>query len=132
MKSEFITDLYVELKPSRDDEIWVVTKPLVYNSAILDCQVVIPPGFESDLSSVPRIPVVFWFWGGRAHREGIAHDFLYRRDSVPVVSFSTANLVFLEAMKSRGKPWNVRYPMFYGVTIGGYWSYHKRLVGDSL
>jgi len=132
MKSGFVTELYVELKPSRDDEIWVVTRPLIYNSELLGRQVTVQHGFETDLSSVPRIPFVFWFWGGRAHREGVLHDYLYRGDSYPEVSFSVANSVFLEAMKSRGKPWNVRYPMYWGVTAGGYFSYHKKLVGDKL
>ena len=112
MKSGFVTELYVELKPSRDDEIWVVTRPLIYNSELLGRQVTVQHGFETDLSSVPRIPFVFWFWGGRAHREGVLHDYLYRVDAYPKVSFSVANSVFLEAMKSRGKPWNVRYPMY--------------------
>ena len=60
MKAEFLTDLYVELKPGRDDEIWVLTNPLIYNSTLLDKQIVIRPGFETDLASVPRIPFVFW------------------------------------------------------------------------
>ena len=132
MRSHFITELYVELKPGRDDEIWVVTKPLIYNSELLNCQIIVPVGFETDLSSVPRIPFVFWFWGGRAHREGVLHDYLYRSNSNPNVSFSKANRVFLEAMKSRGKPWNVRYPMYYGVCLGGFFSYHKRIVGAKL
>ena len=51
MKAEFLTDLYVELEPCRDDEIWVLTKPLIYNSTLLDKQIVIRPGFETDLAS---------------------------------------------------------------------------------
>ena len=132
MRSKFETELYVELKPERDDKIWVVTRPLIYNSELLNDQIIVPAGFETDLASVPRIPFVFWFWGGRAHREAILHDALYRADFPIEVSFSMANSVFLEAMKARGKPWNMRYPMYAGVSIGGYWSYHKRLVGDSL
>ena len=65
----FLGELYVELKPGRDDEIWVLTKSLSYYSKVLQRWIQIPPGFETDLSSVPRIPFVFWFWGGRAHRE---------------------------------------------------------------
>ena len=128
----FSVDLYVELKPGRDDEIWVLTKSLSYYSSVLQKWVVVPADFETDLSSVPRIPLVFWFWGGRAHKEGVLHDYLFCEDSNPVVSFSTANLVFLEAMKSRDKPWNVRFPMYAGVVVGGYFAYHKRRVGDSL
>ena len=131
MDMGFVTDLHIELKPGRE-KVWVLTKRLIYRSPLLDRWILIPAGFETDLSSVPRIPFVFWFWGGRAHREGVLHDYLFRKDSDPVVSFSMANRVFLEAMKSRGKPMYVRYPMYSGVVVGGYWSYHKRKVGDSL
>jgi len=127
----FLGELCLELKPGKE-RVWILTQSLSYYSLILKRWILIPAGFETDLSSVPRVPFVFWFWGGRAHREGVLHDFLFRKDSDPVVSFSMANRVFLEAMKSRGKPWNVRYPMYWGVCAGGYWSYHKRKVGDSL
>ena len=117
---------------TRGEAIWVLDEPLVYFSACLTKQIVIPKGFETDLSSVPRIPFVFWFWGGRSHMEGVLHDYLYRKDSKPVVSFSEANKVFLEAMESRGKPRRVRYPMYAGVVIGGKFSYHKRFVNTLL
>jgi hypothetical protein len=58
----------------------------------------------------------------------VLHDYLYRIDSEPIVEFSTANRVFLEAMKSRDKPWWVRWPMYLGVCAGGLASYHKKLV----
>jgi len=127
----FLGELCIELKPG-SEKVWILTESLSYYSPILKRWVLIRAGFETDLSSVPRVPFVFWFWGGRAHREGVLHDALYRSDSDPIVSFSKANRVFLEAMKSRGKPMYVRYPMYLGVVAGGYWSYHKRLVGDSL
>ena len=132
--SQFITELEIGLK---NEGVWVLKKPLVYYSTLLKYkskqpQVVVPEGFECDLASVPRIPFVFAAWGGRVHREAVIHDYLYRIDSNPVVSFSIANRVFLEAAELRKKPWIVRWPMFFGVTIGGYFSYHKRLVGDKL
>ena len=132
--SQFITELDVKLK---DENIWVLEKPLVYYSSLLKSkskqpQIVVPAGFECDLASVPRIPFIYAAWGGRVHREAVLHDYLYRIDSIPVVSFLIANRVFLEAAKLRKKPWHIRWPMFIGVTIGGYPSYHKRLVGDKL
>lgn len=130
--SQFITELDVYLKPERDDAIWVLDKPLVYYSSLLKSTLNVPVGFETDLASVPRLPFIYALWGGRAHREGILHDALYRSDFVPGVSRSIADDVFLEAMKTRGKPWHIRYPMWAGVRAGGWTAYHKKLVGDKL
>lgn len=42
---------------------------------------VLPNNMESDLASVPRVPVIYFLWGDRAHREAFLHDFFYRCDS---------------------------------------------------
>jgi hypothetical protein len=141
MKAGFLTDLSIDLKPG-DDCIWIVDKPLKYWSELLNCLVIVPHWFESaetppacfetDLASVPRVPFVYEAWGDRAHREAVLHDYLYRIDSIPVVSYSVANSVFLEAMESTGKPWRIRYPMYWGVVLGGWTAYHKKRVGDKL
>jgi len=123
---------YFECKLREDtDGIWVC-KPLIYESDILQQTVIVPDGFETDLASVPRIPLVFWFWGGRSHREGVLHDYLYRKDSIPVVARDVADRIFYEAMACRGKSWNVRWFMFLGVRVGGWTAYHKRNVEDKL
>jgi hypothetical protein len=111
-----------------DDKWSRLTQELVYDSDLLNCAVTIPVGFMTDFSSVPRVPIAYWFWGVRSHREAVLHDYLYRVDSVPVVSLSMANDVFFEAMEARGKSLLVRYPMFWGVVLGGYFSYHKHKV----
>jgi len=123
----FLTDLKIELLEGRDD-LWRLLAPLVYKSKLLDTFILIPTGFETDLASVPRVPIVYWFWGGRVHREAVLHDYLFRINSVPVVSFKEANQAFLEAAKSRHKHWLIRYPMYWGVCIGGKSSYHKKKV----
>ena len=122
---EFQTELLIG---NIDDRYWKLFYPLIYKSDLLQCTIEVPTGFESDLASVPRVPVAYWFWGGRVHREAILHDYLYRIDSIPIVSFNTANSVFLEAMKVRDKSWFVRWPMYIGVMSGGYFSYHKKKV----
>lgn len=127
MKSQFLTGLGIRLK---DDCIWILESRLVYYSELLGVEVRVPTGFETDFASVPRVPIAYMFYGGRCHREAVIHDYLYRIDSVPAVEFTVANDVFLEAMKSRGKSWGVRYPMYWGVCSGGYFSYHKKSVLD--
>lgn len=128
--SKFVTEL--EVKLACGDCKWELESRLIYQSDLLGDIVVIPTGFQTDLASVPRIPIAYEAFGGRAHREAVLHDFLYRIDSQPVVSFMTANRVFLEAMKARGKSFFVRRGMFLGVCIGGYFSYHRKKVFDEI
>lgn len=126
--AKFLTPLCVDLSEDSDC-IWILNKPLVYNSDLVG-QVVVPAGFNSDLASVPRVPFVYSMWGGRSHHEAVVHDLLFRIDAKPEVSWMNANRVFLEAMKVRNKPFHIRYPMFWGVCIGSYSCWKKRLVKD--
>ncbi len=145
MKSGFQTTLDVRLKEGTDG-IWIVNQPLKYRSELLNCLIVVPPWFETkepdpegdpsffetDFASVPRVPFVYMAWGDRAHREAVLHDYLYRIDSIPVVTYAQANRVFLEAMRSTGKGWFVSYGMYWGVVLGGWTAYHKKKVKDKL
>ena len=128
--AKFLTDLIIN---QLTDSVFELVEPLIYQSDILGgFKVEAPGGFQSDGASVPRVPIAYMLYGNRAHREAVIHDYLYRADSIPEVAFKTANETFLEAMKCRGKPWYVRRSMYIGVCVGGYPSYHKRKVGDSL
>jgi hypothetical protein len=130
MKSQFITDLVISLVD--EDKIWLLHEPLVYDSELLDCTVTVPVGFQTDLASVPRVPVLYVKWGNRAHREAVIHDYLYRIDSIPVVTFDQANNVFKEAMVARGKTKDIYEGMYKGVCLGGKSSYHRKYVEDKL
>jgi hypothetical protein len=114
-----------------EDGLWELLRPLQYESDIVGI-VEVPAGFRTDFASVPRVPFIYDLYGDRAHYESVLHDYLYRIDSIPQVTFSQANDVFLEAMKVRGKSCLVSYGMYWGVVLGGYFSYHKRLVNDKL
>ena len=127
--AKFITELHVRLID--DDVIWEITSPLIYESDIVG-RIEVPIGFNTDFSSVPRVPIIYRLYGDRAHREAVLHDYLFCKDSKPVVPFMQANRVFLEAMKCRNKNWYIRWPMFSGVVIGGHPYYHKRYVLDHL
>lgn len=120
----FLNDLDIRLT---EDGTWRLIRPLHYRSEIAG-DIVVPSGFLTDFASVPRLPFVYETWGNRAHREAVVHDYLYRINSFPVVSFMTANRVFLEAMESRGVSWLIRYPMFWAVCAGGWPAYHKMRV----
>lgn len=130
-KAHFITpELDTRLKEG-SDIIRILNTPLGYWSPKYG-EIWLPAGFESDGASVPRVPIAYWLYGGRAHREGFLHDFAFRKDSFPLFSFMEANQLFLEAMESRGKNVAIRYPMYWGVCIGSYLYYHKRSVFDRL
>ena len=124
--SQFLTELAVKCC-STDENLWILAEPLVYESELVGL-VTVPEGFFTDLASTRHIPLVSFIWGDRAHREAVVHDYLYCIDSDPIVSFSMANAVFIEAMKSRDKGFFVRYPMWWGVWIGGYPHYHSHKV----
>ncbi len=119
--SKFLTDLDIGLI---GESTWRLNSQLEYQSDLIG-RVVVPAGFKTDLASVPRVPLVYLSWGGRAHREAVIHDYLYRIGSKPPVTRGMANKVFLEAMACRDKPFWVRWPMYLGVVIGGGLSYHK-------
>ena len=128
--AKFLTELDCHLKPTCED-VWILNGPLIFNSDIVG-QVTAPSGFQTDLASVPRVPLIYSMWGARSHREAVIHDLLFRIDSNPSVTFNEANSVFLEAMTERGKSWYIRYPMYWGVCIGSDGSWHKRKVLDEV
>ena len=126
--SEFKTHLVAE---ALTDTVWVIHEELVYESDEVGL-IIVPGGFQTDFASVPRLPVVYEHFGDRAHHESVIHDYLYRSDSFPTVARATADAVFLSAMAVRGKSWGIRYPMYWGVRMGGAASYHRRKVADQL
>ena len=128
--SRFITNLDMKLKIDTSNT-WVITTPLVYGSDLIG-RVTVSTGFETDLASVPRIPIIYSMWGNRAHREAVVHDYLFRIDSVPKVDFAIANKVFLEAMDARAKRWYIRYPMYWAVCFGSKSFFHNHKVNDSM
>ncbi len=127
MKSEFLSDLKITNLPDKEN-VWRLDDTLLYSSGTLNRIVCVPIRFITDLASVPRVPIAYTLWGDRSHREATLHDYLYRLDSIPNVSRATADKIFLEAMKCRGKPLRIRWPMYLGVRIGGFGAYHKRKV----
>lgn len=95
----------------------------------------IPVGFECDLASVPRVPIIWLLWGDKAHREGVLHDYVYRQGSAHNLSRSEADDLFCEAIKSvspchPSQPCYISFPMWAGVRLGGWTAYHNMTVAD--
>ena len=131
MKSQFLTGLDITLKNDTDC-IYILDSPLEYYSESLKTKITVPIKFHTDFASVPRIPIIYELYGNRAHREAVIHDYLFCKDSIPLVSFMKANWIFLEAMKARNKNFFIRQHMFAGVCIGSYFCFHRRKVLDIL
>lgn len=105
------------------------------NSKLIFRNVCVPVGFQTDLASVPRVPVVFLMWGDRAHRPAVLHDYLYRKDSRPTVTKAMADAFFREAILATEKGFRgcfVAWGMWLGVALGGWSSYHKLTVDHQL
>jgi hypothetical protein len=98
--------------------IWRLESVLRYGG------IVVPVNFETDLASVPRIPIIFMLWGDRVHKEAVLHDYLYRKNSVPFVTKDQADSIFKYAMK-RKNPAYVYEPIYLGVKYGARKYYHK-------
>lgn len=108
---------------------WELTAELVYRSPILaelrlpknePGTLRIPARYCTDYASVPRLPVVYWWTGGRAVLPSVVHDYLY--DCWPeTISRKTADKIFLEAMTAERDPkrWVTRRAMYTGVRLGG-------------
>lgn len=121
MKSEFLTPLCSQ--DSEDERGATLLDPLEYRSEILGRVITVPEGFETDFASVPRLPGVYFLFGGVARKAAVVHDFLYRRSGV---SRREADMVFYEAMKATGQWWWRRAAMWVGLRFFGWTAYHPR------
>lgn len=96
-------------------------QPLIFESA-LGGEIIVPAGFVTDFSSVPRLPLAYWLTGNTSHRSAVIHDYLYHTGTV---SREMADRIFLEAMKSRNVPAWRRSSMYWAVRLFGYNSYSE-------
>jgi hypothetical protein len=106
----------LELADDQDDGKWILTAPLSYQSDVARCTITVPAGFQTDLASVPRLPLVFLLAGDCAREAAVVHDFLY---GTHLVDRATADAVLREASALTGVPAWRRWLMWAGVRIGG-------------
>lgn len=76
--------------------LWELVEDLVYESDCAAMTITVPAGFKTDFASVLRLPVIYLFFGDKAHAPATVHDYLYNTGIVPR---KTADDVFFEAMK---------------------------------
>ncbi|AOZ01304.1 hypothetical protein BKK81_12110 [Cupriavidus sp. USMAHM13] len=106
----------MENATGQDDGLWRLVEPLVYQSDVAGRTFEVPPGFETDLASVPRLPVVYLLAGGTSNEAAVVHDFLYTKHPV---RRAVADAVLREASAVTGVPAWRRWLMYWGVRLGG-------------
>lgn len=105
--SQFLSDLRLDLIEDEGEDgraHWRLGAPLKYYSSVHwrgrhIGLIVVPRGFETDLASVPRLPVAWMLAGGIANRPSVIHDWLC--DSRRFTS-RIAAAVFAEACAAEG------------------------------
>ena len=121
--AQFLDKLRLELISEGDARpLWRLTEPLRYISGLADNEgrwigmVYVPVGFETDLASVPRLPVSWLLAGGIGNQAAVVHDYLcVKRKWTGVV----AARVFAEALAASGVPAWRRSLMYAAVRCCG-------------
>jgi hypothetical protein len=85
---------------------------LVYRSAYWRELIIVPPGFVTDLASIPRIFRALIPQNGKHRLAAIVHDYLCREK---VLDRRLADWIFLEAMEVLEVNWLQRRIMYYAV-----------------
>lgn len=114
--SGFRSRCVLALADKYDDGQWVLVEPLVYQSDRAGMTITVPAGFQTDLASVPRWPVIFFLCGDTSNEAAIVHDYLYSTHMVPR---DVADGVLSEASRASGVPaWRASL-MWAGVRLFG-------------
>ena len=114
--SAFLTPLSIEAADDQDSGEWILTRALHYQSDLARMVIIVPKGFQTDLASVPRIPLIYTVVGNVATKAAVVHDYLY---SSGMVSRKMADAILREASEVTGVSWFRRWTMWLGVRIGG-------------
>lgn len=86
--------------------------------------ITVPAGFITDFASVPR-PIQLFLPKSIGRRAAILHDYLYHtKGEAGRYTRREADQIFLEALKVLRVPWLQRFPLYWGVRLGGWvpWS----------
>jgi hypothetical protein len=114
--SGFLNRVDLEAATDQDDGKWILVKPLIYQSDVAKQTFVVPAGFQTDLASVPRLPVIYLLTGDTSSAAAVVHDWLYTSHQVPR---AMADAVLREASQVTGVPGWRRWLMWAGVRLGG-------------
>ena len=104
-----------------DSKHWKLLEPLTY-LANDGRRIVVPAGFVADGASIPRLlwPIVGHPMNGKHAEASFVHDYLYATQA----GKAYADLIFLEAMKTRKVSVVRRKSMYYAVKWFGHSAYN--------
>ena len=105
----------------------ILEEPFVFQSVTVG-RIFVPPGFETDYASVPRMFWAIYPPDGEYTEAAVVHDYLYWTQPC---SRAQADKVFLEGMKELGVPWARRTLIYSAVRLGGWmaWANNQREQG---
>ncbi|MEM4655268.1 MAG: DUF1353 domain-containing protein [Thermosphaera sp.] len=112
----FYTKLRIELIGENGRPRWRLVESLEYFSYAIEALIEVPQGFETDLASVPRIPLAWLIAGGKANAAAVVHDWLYHGNPMHITR-KQADDVFYEAMTDSGISWWRRNLMYIAVRL---------------
>jgi hypothetical protein len=115
MMDEFLSDLSYASIPDEHYR-WQLLEPVRFRSARIGQVIVVPGGFECDLTSIPRPLWGFFPPMGPYAAAAVVHDYLY---SIRWPDRRTADQIFLDAMASLGVPWWQRQLFYASSRISG-------------
>lgn len=112
------------LEPTADGKRWTIHEAFSYETDsgwIIN----VPKGFVTDLASVPRFLWPLFPPFGTYTRAAVLHDFLYdqHRRRVKHYSRAFADAILLEAMADCCTPRLVRWCVWSGVRLGGFFAW---------
>jgi hypothetical protein len=116
----FTTPIWISV-PVLEGGFFETVEPLNYYSLARQKNYVVPSGYSTDLASVPRLPVVFWWVGRRGDAAAIIHDWLYEM-GIKFKQIKTrleADDLYLEVLLDSRVPWATAYAMYAGVRAFG-------------
>jgi hypothetical protein len=118
--AKFASKLKMEKLGLKDNGKWKLLSSLIYCSDVAKQTIVVPPGFTTDLASVPRLPIVFLLTGATSDEAAVVHDYLYSCHQVPR---NVADAVLREASRVTGVPGWRRWMMWAAVRVfgGSHW-----------
>lgn len=85
--------------------------------------------WQTDLSSVPRVVLLWLLVGGDAPASAVVHDWLYRTG---ILTRAQADRVFYDLIQIEGYSTAKAWVMWMGVRAGGWISWRKYRRGESV
>ncbi len=112
----------------RADGVKILLHPFSFRSARLGMTITVPAGFPTDGATVPRWPIVYWFFGGRAEEPAAIHDWIYRQQNL---TRAIGDVLFRDGMRVCHPPESIlrQWGMWIGVRFFGwfFWWWNRKL-----